>query len=266
MFLLCTALLAEAKPLIDFFHLKLVHKESFQIWENDFFRLAITGTGKVLSAAGCSFLCAKTSFPCAFVNIGIAGHFSLSVGTPFLAHKIIELGTQKTFYPTFLGKTPCITEELFCVDLPEKNFSSPGGYDMESFGFFSAAEKFLPFELIHSFKIVSDNPKNTFHTLNEKDVSKLIQQNLLPLNEFLEFLKPFAKKFQTGFFQKKRDLTPYLQTYHFSETQTYQLQELLCRLETLDPTFSRTSVLKGKNGKDVLQKLAEKLKHTPLVL
>ncbi|MEE9552637.1 MAG: hypothetical protein V3V89_06275, partial [Gammaproteobacteria bacterium] len=90
--LIC-ALKCEAKPLIQHYHLRhFDNAEGFVIYSNNEtnISLTITGPGKVNAATGVSYVHSLwNNRRCdGWLNIGIAGHQSMSAGQAVLAHSI----------------------------------------------------------------------------------------------------------------------------------------------------------------------------------
>ncbi|MEI6242870.1 MAG: hypothetical protein WCP39_05640 [Chlamydiota bacterium] len=173
MLLISTALLAEATPIIQFFHLKPKHTKGFRVWENNEIRLVISGSGKIFSSAATSFLIALTENCQGYVNIGIASHKTLPIGTPILADTITDDSTKKSCYPSLVFESPCPTGSVLTVDTFQKELSS-SCQDMEAYAFFLTATKFLPIQLVHVLKVVSDNAASPHHLVTEKKISEWI--------------------------------------------------------------------------------------------
>ena len=152
--LISTALEIEAKPLINFYKLKKTNYSSFDIWENENKKLIITGVGKLRAAIAISYLFGLSKNVTSFLNLGICGHKNLEIGTLVFPHKIKDSANGKNIiYPSILFENlPCDTFPLMTVDSPCSEYENDYCYDMEAFGFFTAAVKFLPIDLVYSLK------------------------------------------------------------------------------------------------------------------
>ena len=166
MLCLVVALAAEARPLLASYRLQGVSGHPYRICADEQTHLIVSGIGKVAAAAATAYLRALIGdTPAAWLNIGIAGHGSQAVGTPLLAHKVVDVASGKPFYPTFTAPPPCRTTLLHTVDHAQPPVGD-AAYDMEASGFCEAAQRFATSERIHCLKVVSDNPQSPYQTLN----------------------------------------------------------------------------------------------------
>ena len=107
MLCLVVALAAEARPLLAPHRLQGVNGHPYRICAGEQTHLIVSGIGKVAAAAATAYLRALIGdTPAAWLNIGIAGHGSQAVGTPLLAHKVVDAASGKPFYPTFTAPRP----------------------------------------------------------------------------------------------------------------------------------------------------------------
>lgn len=256
MILIATALSVEAAPLLSSLKLKLLEAGSFSIYGNDRFRLIVTGVGKVAMAAGISYLYAlsKDSPVAGFVNIGIAGHRLLPLGSALLAHKIIDLTLKKSYYPRIHFDGKWASGIVATVDKPEENFTEDVCYDMEASAFFSTALRFATAERIQVIKIISDNVLEPFSHLTKEKVRHLIEENLEMIHALFACLPNLTQQSKEVDFSGTR----------FTETQKMQFQSLVKRLQALDSTFV-IEMDKTCSAKEMLQRY-EKLLHDQLVL
>ena len=167
--LLVTALHAEARPVIERYRLKQDASFALPVFRRDETWLTVTGTGRMKSAIATTFLITKTEKreKAVIFNLGIAGHTQaagegpVTVGDRFLAHKITEQGTGRSFYPDLLARTPLEESAVTTVDAPldraDAGGMDPGLVDMEAAGFYQAAAAFLPPHRIGCVKVVSDH-------------------------------------------------------------------------------------------------------------
>lgn len=106
MLAIVTALPSEAKPLIEFFNSKFKRLKLHLLFiEMTLFTLS-SGIGKINAALAVSYLQGKLS-EChqAWLNVGIAGHQSMAIGTRIIPHKIIDAETSLSAQKKFLKKT-----------------------------------------------------------------------------------------------------------------------------------------------------------------
>lgn len=226
---MAVALEAEARPFINHFRLRRnLSVHPFALYQNDHVSLIVSGIGKVNMAAAVGYL-ALHSAPFAWLNIGLAGHPTLELGTLRLAHKILDGATGRAFYPQLVINAPVPTETLITVSRPESQYRESALYDMEASGFFEAARHFTTIEWLHVVKVVSDNrqkpfPREQVTHLAEKAipiVEDLIEQ-LFALQETLEEPLPF-------------DLSRIAVEKRLTEAQKRQLEKLLRRWQAWAP-------------------------------
>ena len=228
------ALAAEARPLLASHRLQGVSGHPYRICAGEQTHLIVSGVGKVAAAAATAYLCALIGdAPAAWLNIGIAGHGSQAVGTPLLAHKVVDAASGKPFYPTFTAPPPCHTTLLHTVDRVQPAVGD-AAYDMEASGFCEAAQRFATSERIHCLKVVSDNPQSSYQTLNADKVEALIESQLDTIAQVGEHLQTLSQQLHAlhadppGF----AELTA---RWQFTATQQHQLRGLLTRWQTLAP-------------------------------
>ncbi len=253
---LIVALKAEAQPLIEFFELKaLPVDETISIFTNHEVTLALAGMGK--SAAAHAVQCVKnTNQGCvnAWLNIGIAGHGEFDVGQGFLANRIVDQTTMKTWYPQFVFQPVCRTGTLMTVDKVETDYSDPVGYDMEASGFYSAAVNCSTIELVHTYKIVSDNPRNSVAKVTRSKIDNLIKSKLSEIRCTIDSLKKLTAEVATRSSSDEL-LHQFLQRWRFSVTQQIQLNSLLRKTNVLkiDIDVESNEYMSCRNGKSALK-------------
>ena len=178
---LIVALPEEARPVVHHYRLKrLHHVHAFPVYGNDDVRLIVSGIGNLAVAVATGYLAGivdagKTT---AWLNVGIAGCKSLSLGEAVLAHKITNMVSQQIFYPAICFDAPCKTVDVRTVAVPESNYLDEAVYDMEAAGFYSAALRFSTSELIHSIKIISDNETLHIDNISGAGVVNLLEQRM----------------------------------------------------------------------------------------
>ena len=148
----------EAERLIPWFGLsEILPREEFPCFEDgEGLSLVVTGSGAEQAAAGARYLHGRRPGG-AWLNIGIAGHGSATVGTGLLIHRIEDRETGKRFWPPAPGlKLP--GGNLITVSEAETEYAEDAAYDMEAAGFFAAASRLVTPDLVNVYKIVSDNP------------------------------------------------------------------------------------------------------------
>ncbi len=111
----------------------------------------------------------------AWVNVGIAGHSKGPLGRVLLAHRVVDVATQRAWYPPPVPGVTLESDTVFTVDRPESAFEGAGAYDMEAAGFLTAASRCGSAELAQVVKVVSDTPERPAAELGRREVSSLVE-------------------------------------------------------------------------------------------
>ncbi len=185
------ALPAEAKPVVAFFQLKrLAPHGDFPVYRSGSVSLVVSGIGKAAAAAATEFLHGLDSAQDKpiWINLGIAGHRDLPTGEALLAHSVTDAASGCQWRPPLMVDLPLRTMSLITVDQPTFDYGQPGAFDMEASGFLPTARRFTRPELVHCFKIVSDNQHSPARAINGKRVSAWIAQQQHTLALLLQYL------------------------------------------------------------------------------
>jgi adenosylhomocysteine nucleosidase len=261
------ALPGEAKFLIKNWGLKKYQgRHAFPIYSNDKFILTITGIGKVAMAGAVGYTMAHFSAvrnP-VMINIGIAGHGQANIASLYIAEKIVDADTGKTFYPQLIFDLPCLSSELNSVSMPEKNYAKNCLYDMEASGFYEMACKFSSIELIQSVKIISDNAGSTLDNLCLEAVEDWMQKNIAAIEKLIYQLANCRRQLPENNDSQFLKLTA---AFHFSASNAVKLKNLLQRWELIHSgeefDFCQSST---KNAKELLLQLEKRLNNTAFYL
>ena len=262
-----TALDCEARPLVKYFDLKKENSHvCFSIYRNQKIVLTVAGVGKVAMAGAVAYTMAV--FPSyqvpLLINVGIAGHKTLAIGTLCLAMKITDGDTGRRFYPQLLGSHWPETSELKTASLPSTQYSSDCLYDMEASAFYEMAVRFSSGELIHCFKIVSDNEISSIEKIQPKLVTEWIasQMNEIgPLLQQLEKLRESIVPIELDTYDEMID------KWHFTVSGKIKLKALLQRWKVLsDRVWQYSNEGKELSGKEVLKKLEAEVSRLEVLL
>jgi nucleoside phosphorylase len=185
---LIVALPPEAKPINQ--HLGLVRDNRFDrypLYRKDHISLVISGFGIENSAAATSWLHQiNNSRPNdIWVNLGIAGHPSHTVGNLYLANTIADQTTGDVWSLETGESTPYPTEKVFTVAKPDTDYNQKALIEMEAAGFYRSAQQYTTPDRIYCLKVVSDNRDNSTNNINGKMVSQLMQNSLGLLDELM---------------------------------------------------------------------------------
>ena len=230
---LVTALAPEARPLIRALNLKRCRdSKSFPLYMNkeEDIWLIVSGKGGVHCAAATNYLAGLNSYApyAAWVNIGIAGHQTLSKGEIRLAHKVSHVSSLDSFYPTMNHNLSLESVGIISRDTPSPEYPENACVDMEGYAFCHNAKRFASTELVHCVKIISDNSQNPWSTIDLKSIPALIMQNIDALKKcFNELLKLSSIE------SEQTHIPPYYaelsSKWSFTVSQEHQLKKLLTR-------------------------------------
>ena len=185
-YIIC-ALYYEAKPIIKKFNLVRNNSYStFQVFENSYIKLVISGTGIINSACAVSYILSKEdSFSeSSIINIGVCGSTKRKKGEAVLVNKIHDVSSKKDFYTDILLKHEFSEGFLETYPGPVFKKSIPDICDMEGSGFFKASSKFFYTYQIHLIKIVSDNLDG--NKINKDFVQDIIERNLEDIKGYID--------------------------------------------------------------------------------
>lgn len=231
------ALPAEARPLIDRYRLRRRRASSdFPIYENEDVALIVSGVGKVAAAVATAYLNAGTGNQAhgIWLNVGIAGHGQRHVGDGALAHRITDDATQGNWYPPLVFDPPCETAGVLTVGNPEHMYRAPWIYDMEAAGYYPIACRFSTSELVHCFKVVSDNRTVTANTVSGKTAQQMIAKHIEVIEDIMSRLTALSAELpKIG--PDARQLEKFLDRWRFTVTEQHKLRRLLTRWRTLCP-------------------------------
>jgi len=252
-----SALHCEAKPVIDHYRLKKsADHHAFDLYQNNDIVCIISGIGKIAVAAATAWaaalFCSRSNI--AWINLGIAGSASDSVGGLFWINKITDQSDHHYFpVPTFKSSL----EPRCCLTLNEPGNDYHADYliDMEASAFFTTATRFSSAELVHCLKVISDNQDQP-PSRDKAAISLLIQNCIKPITDFAEKLQALCEPF------KQLDIEAatwksIIEQAHFSQTQQVQLRSALRFLMARQRSASTlASFIHGlTKSRDILAKL-----------
>lgn len=255
-----TALACEAKAFINQFKLKKdLNPQPFTIYSNEQIVLTITGSGKIAMAAAVAYSLAlfESIENPVLINAGIAGHQTAALGTLFSVHKITDSDSGKNYYPQSIIKNKGSSLALCTVSKPNLDYQDDYLYEMETSGFYEIASRFTTTELIHIFKIVSDNELIGIETINAKKVTAWMTAALDEMTIVIEKLKVLAISLPNP---NSPDYALLKATYYFNVNNSHQLKASLQRWNVLtDGAELNFSDIKFHHAKAVLQWLQQQI-------
>lgn len=149
MLYIVTALKSEAQAFVEKYSLTKTSSDGYTIFENENFRVIVSGVGVESAKKAATFLLKKFSHSSEdrFINVGICGaNKRYKIGALLNIGSIIYRGTNYTINRNSLHSITCANEEI-----------SKDQYeivDMESFGFYEALKEK---QNCFVFKVVSDH-------------------------------------------------------------------------------------------------------------
>ncbi len=229
---LVIALPCEARALRHHLRLRSVAQRPFHLYESAAVRLVVSGVGQARAATATAWLAGRSAEDtCAWLNLGTAGHALRPLGEGLLAHKVVDAASGQAWYPGLAFDPPVSTETVVSVTRPEREYRHGAAYDMEAAGFCTAAAHFAPWELIHCYKVVSDNRHHPVHAVDEALVENLMSDNLTPIMRLIDTLQAITAALDA------RTSPPLLdwmtKRWQFSQTRRARLARLLQRHHAL---------------------------------
>ncbi len=221
----------EARPLIDHYAMaKLQGAHPFIIYTRAQLTLIISGLGKINAAAATGYLQALSldKGMMAWLNLGIAGHRTLEIGQGFMAHRVRDDATGKSYYSPHIYPFPFPSSDLTTVDQVEHRYENDGGYDMEASAYYKIALRSSTLELIHCYKIISDNRQHPVKKMTKETIIALINNRLNEIANILKILVSEVEEFRK-LDRSNQEYHEITQRWHFTETQKRQLNTLLQR-------------------------------------
>lgn len=194
------ALHCEAAPLIDALGLKRRDEAGeFPLFVGEDTRLILCGVGKRNAAAATFRLHTELGGPPnqAWLNLGTAGHGMHRLGTGVLAHTVRDAASGQTWRPSLVATTPFVTDEIVTVDRVQMGYPLTGCFEMEAAGFYAAAERISAPELIHCYKVITDNPRNVYTEITPALASELVAERLPEILSLCETLRNTANVHRT---------------------------------------------------------------------
>jgi adenosylhomocysteine nucleosidase len=262
------ALQAEARPLVERFGLEPVaESHAFHVYRGLRGWAIVAGLGKASSAAATAYLHLLSGGEPGqvWLNVGIGGHGQRAVGDAFIAHKIQDGASGLSWYPPLVVDLPCPTAPFLTVERMEEEYALPWLHEMEAAGFYPTACRFATSELVHCFRVVSDNPEATLTRATSSSlVERLVRDNLEKIDSFGTALVGLARELAAV----AADPPGYRETLArrpFTATEQRRLRRLLQSLAALAPGAALPALPMSSAG-DILTALETRLAEIPIVI
>ncbi|MDH5325172.1 MAG: hypothetical protein OEZ68_09705 [Gammaproteobacteria bacterium] len=257
------ALPCEAQPLVEHLGLHNVSLSGpFRLYTSEAVSVLVSGVGRLHAAAATAYLQAYCGADTqhAWINMGIAGHREYEVGRGFLAHKVSD-SDGASFFPGLSFDFSGQTAAVLSVDRAECDFEQDVLYEMEAAGFYAIASRFSSTELVHCYKVVSDNSATGTETLDKQTVKALVQGHLGIVDELIRHLSEMLAHVGEPV-QVQQDYTRIVTAgIHFTVTQKAQLRGLLrrCHALGLDDCCRAEALIETRSAKQIFSALRDNL-------
>lgn len=267
---LLVALQAEARPIVRHFGLNgKPAVAGFRRYGNPEINLLVTGVGPVAMSSGVTLLGLECGDGhAAWINVGIAGHRQLPIGTSLLASKITDQPSGLCWYPPQVVSVALPRAELITVAQPLAEYPMSAAVEMEASGFYPTACRFATGELVQSLKVVSDNAEHPAALLNEALIGELIGGVIEPLADLMGQLVSLMNAL-SPLPVSERQHQAYWQQWRFSHAQQGQLTRLLHDYQLLTGGAPDREIFKAApTGKALLialeaELLARRIDYSP---
>ncbi|HEX5330389.1 hypothetical protein [Sulfuricurvum sp.] len=223
MIYLITALDAEARALVDYYHLKRDTSLPYTLYTNEQMVLLVSGMGKSNALMAVSALLGWRipNLEDCMINIGICGApLTYEIGEALLIHQIQD-GARR-YYPDILYTHSLRECSLKCVD-DAQVILHEYPVDMESSSILQAASRFFKLHQMAFIKIVSDH--FTPETVTKEGVIELVRSNIPRLDEVCTALEK-VQYIEPLFSEREQKEIELLKTY-FTKSQASALDDAL---------------------------------------
>lgn len=225
------ALHCEAKPVIDAYRLKKsTHHHGYDIYLGDDMACVVSGIGAI-QMAGATAWAAALHTSCndiGWINLGVAGHIDLPLGTTIIAKQVISADNPAKIYPVPLFRHGFISLPIISLDNENTHYHKTAVYDMEAYAFMQIARRFSSLEFCQSIKVISDNADSAPHR-DKSRISQLISDNMSSISAFATQMQDFIDT-ESSRNLGEPDLERFLSLAHFTRTQQIQLRKNLLAL------------------------------------
>ena len=256
------AFMGEARPIIDYYGLQKVSHRSHQLFQNNRHSLILSGPGKDRASLATEVLAKLTDIPNqAWINLRIAGPGTFAKGDLFIAAKIEDDQTEKSFFPPQIYGSSLKVGTVITCTKPSHQYKHGQGYDMESHAFYQAAIGYSIRELVQVIKIVSDNPTQPVDKFSPKEAPNLIIQHLPAIDALVMQMDQACESLQTDQ-ALEESFIAINKTHSFSFTRSHQLYNLVkhAKLLDLDMNIVQELARSSANASDAIQKISDFIK------
>lgn len=267
MLVIHTALMAEAKPLVEYFGLKREDKSTvFSIYCSSKLVLIVSGVGAQNTIAAVAYVAGLFRQPGvdAWLNVGIAGHATMAIGAGAYVVKATRASDGQVWYPPQIAEMPGQPLELVTVDQMLSGYPEVAAVDMEAAEFINMASRFTAAELVQSYKIISDNEGAPVDIISAKSCRALISQHLQAVETAISELDSLALDLPNNA-TIDQTVAKFVGKIHFTASQRHQFSELLRRYKALggESLQAEQQISQCGSAKLIIQTLERQLDPLP---
>lgn len=184
------ALHCEAKPVIDFYRLKKQPDiKAFDLYQLNDIACIVSGIGDLNMAAACAWAASVFAHKtCCWINLGIAGHSSLPLGTALIADEVQRQHATQSLFPSALQTSQLTTACVISQPAEQTDYHPDAAYDMEAYAFLHSCRHFTQLEFCSCIKVISDNAAN-LPVRDKARISQLIAANIQSITGYAKCLQ-----------------------------------------------------------------------------
>lgn len=180
------ALKCEAKPLVDHYRLRRdTDNGPFRLYRGEQTACVVSGVGQraMRTATEWSAWLAQPGAPVVRINLGIAGHAELDIGTLRLAESFGRADSTTALANALPVTTAIDSLPLISYDQPQELYPEHAMIDMEAYGFAVSAQLLADPKWRQSLKVISDNAGKPA-TRDKNAVSNLLAAQMDNIDRF----------------------------------------------------------------------------------
>ena len=257
------ALHCEAKPVIDFYRLKKDHSiAAFDSYRNDDVTCIVSGIGELNMATACGWVAATfPAQPRLWINLGVAGHRNLDIGTTVLILKVGCAEEDRYHYPVPLARHNFITGTVISQTHERQDYDDSALYDTEAWGFVHAISRFDDLEACQCIKVVSDNTGTPLNR-DKAFISNLIETGMPAIDRHVQQVQGLIVS-GPDLADIDAQVTRFMDLAHFTESERIQLRKCLpLLLREVDQESLYQSCLGLQRSRDIINRLGAELQRS----
>lgn len=257
---LVVALRLEAEPLAEALDLEApaADEASFPVFGGSGARLVVGGVGRAAAAAAAGYL--EGRFPGEadlWINVGLAAHRELPLGTVVVGHKIVEQASSRWWYPTLLLEPDLPTATVRTVDRPMVEPPDEAVYEMEAAGFIATALRWVTSERVAIVKVISDHGVEHPRALDRAEVSRHLRAAAPAIVGYAESVEGLVRERRGE--RREGYLAAWRERYRFSFTEGHRLGRLANRAAVLGVSREAIEAIEASSAGEFMRRLEARL-------